>query len=112
MPGTLARLRRALTPGGTLVIAGGEEGGRWFGGNDRQLRALALSRLVRQRLTSFIAKEHYGYLERRTDLIEDGRVVLVIGWTYPLDQLPEAMERLESGQARGKLVVTVGSDHS
>src|SRR6516162_1695132 len=50
----LARLRRALTPAGTLVIAGGE-GGKWTGVG-RQLRALALSLLVRQRLTMYISK--------------------------------------------------------
>jgi NADPH:quinone reductase-like Zn-dependent oxidoreductase len=38
----LARLRRALTPGGTLVIVGGEDGGRWTG-MSRQVRALARS---------------------------------------------------------------------
>jgi NADPH:quinone reductase-like Zn-dependent oxidoreductase len=38
----LARLRRALAADGTLVIAGGESAGRWLGGLDRQLRALAL----------------------------------------------------------------------
>src|SRR5215211_6329309 len=37
---SLSRLRRALTPEGTLVIVGGEGGGRWFGGIDRQLRAM------------------------------------------------------------------------
>ena len=44
---SLSRLRRALTPKGTLVIVGGEEGGNLIGGFDRQLRALALSLLVR-----------------------------------------------------------------
>ena len=39
----LSRLRRALTPAGTAVIVGGEEGGNLTGGMDRQLRALALS---------------------------------------------------------------------
>ena len=48
---SLSRLRRALTPKGTLVIAGGETGGRWLGGTDRQLRALLLSRFVDQKLT-------------------------------------------------------------
>ena len=43
---SLSRLRRALTPKGTLVIAGGETGGRWLGGTDRQIRALVLSRFV------------------------------------------------------------------
>jgi NADPH:quinone reductase-like Zn-dependent oxidoreductase len=47
---TLSQLRRALTPTGTLVIVGGEGGGRWLGGFDRNLRAVALSRLVGQRL--------------------------------------------------------------
>src|ERR671939_712694 len=37
---SLARLRRALASQGTLIIVGGEGGGRWLGGTDRQLRAL------------------------------------------------------------------------
>ena len=44
-------------PTGTLVIVGGEEGGRWFGGIDRQLRASLLSLVVRQRLGFFISAE-------------------------------------------------------
>ena len=31
----LSRLRRALTPTGTAVIVGGEDGGSWTGGIDR-----------------------------------------------------------------------------
>src|ERR687885_1530850 len=46
---SLSRLRRALTPRGTLVIVGGEGGGRLTGGFERQLRAAVLSRLVSQR---------------------------------------------------------------
>src|SRR5215217_1174315 len=42
---SLSRLRRALNARGTLVITGGETGGRWLGGTDRQLRALMLSPL-------------------------------------------------------------------
>ena len=52
---TLSRLRRALTPKGTLVIVGGEDRGRWIG-MDRQLRALALSPFVGQRLTTSAPK--------------------------------------------------------
>src|SRR5206468_12709509 len=57
----LSRLRRALTPAGTLVMVGGEDGGRWTG-MGRQLRALALSPFTRQRLTTFVSRH------RRTDL--------------------------------------------
>jgi NADPH:quinone reductase-like Zn-dependent oxidoreductase len=53
----LSHLRRALTPGGRLVIVGGETGGRWLGGFDRQLRAIALSPLVTQKLGILGAKE-------------------------------------------------------
>src|SRR5215208_752861 len=39
---SLARLRRVLASRGTLVMVGGEEGGRWLGGTDRPLRAMML----------------------------------------------------------------------
>src|SRR5207247_11037507 len=53
---SVSHLRRALAPRGILVIVGGEGGGRWFGGIDRQLRALLLSPFVSQKLGTFIAK--------------------------------------------------------
>jgi NADPH:quinone reductase-like Zn-dependent oxidoreductase len=102
----LARLRRALAPTGTAVIVGGEEGGSWAGGIDRQLRGLVLSRFVRQRLTSFMCKERSCDLERLAELIEAGKVTPSIDRTYPLDQAPDAMRHLEAGQARGKVAIT------
>jgi NADPH:quinone reductase-like Zn-dependent oxidoreductase len=103
---TLSRLRRALTPKGTLVIVGGEDRGRWIG-MDRQLRALALSPFVGQRLTMLGPKEHYTVLERLTELIEDGKVVPAVERTYPLAEMPDAMRDLRAGRARGKLVITI-----
>jgi len=103
---TLSRLRRALAPKGTLVIVGGEDRGRWIG-MDRQLRALALSPFVGQRLTMLGPKEHYTVLERLTELIEDGKVVPAVERTYPLAEMPDAMRDLRAGRARGKLVITV-----
>lgn len=102
----LPRLRRALTPKGTLVIVGGEGGGNWIG-MGRQLRALALSPFVGQRLTILGPKEHYTVLERLTELIENGQLVPVIEQTYPLSEMPDAMRQLVAGRARGKLVITV-----
>jgi NADPH:quinone reductase-like Zn-dependent oxidoreductase len=102
----LSRLRRALTPAGTAVIAGGEEGGSWTGGIGRQLRAVALSPFLRQRLTMVTAKQRATDLDRLTGLIEAGKVTPSIGATYPLDQVPDAMRHLEAGKARGKVAVT------
>jgi NADPH:quinone reductase-like Zn-dependent oxidoreductase len=102
----LSRLRRALTPRGTLVIVGGEGGGNLIG-MGRQLRALALSPFVGQRLTILGPKEHYTVLERLTELIENGQLVPVVEQTYPLSEMPNAMRQLVAGRARGKLVITV-----
>lgn len=104
---TLSRLRRALTPHGTAVLTGGEAGGSLTGGMDRQLRALALSPFVGQHLTMFIAKVRTGDLERLAVLVRDGKVAPSVHRTYPLDQVPEAMRRLEAGESRGKVAITV-----
>jgi len=104
---SLWHLRRALTRRGTLIIVGGEGGGRWIGGMDRQVRALAISPFVRQRLRVFIAIEHYKELEFLTGLIEAGKITPVIDRTYPLSEVPEAIRYLQEGHARGKVVITM-----
>jgi NADPH:quinone reductase-like Zn-dependent oxidoreductase len=40
-------------------------------------------------------------------LIDAGKLVLVVGSTYPLDRTPAAIAHVEAGHARGKVVVTV-----
>ncbi len=104
---SLSRLRSALAPTGTIVVVGGEEGGRWTGGFGRSLRAPLLSLFVRQRLTMLASKERASDQERLTTLIEAGKVTPSIDCTYPLDRVPEAMRHLEAGDVRGKLVITI-----
>jgi NADPH:quinone reductase-like Zn-dependent oxidoreductase len=104
----LSRLRRALTPAGTAVLTGGEDGGSWTG-MDRQFRALALSPFLRQRLTMATPRQSSSDLERLTAYIEAGTVTPSIGATYPLDQVPEAMRHLEAGEARGKVAITIAT---
>jgi NADPH:quinone reductase-like Zn-dependent oxidoreductase len=103
----LADLRRALTPRGRLVIVGGETGGRWLGGSERSIRALLLSPLVRQKLATFIASENAADLAALRELIEDGTVTPSVDRAYPLSAVAAAISRLQNGQARGKIVVTV-----
>ena len=103
----LSRLRRALTPTGTVVIVGGEEGGRWTGGFGRSLRAPLLSPFVRQRLTMLASKERASDLERLAPLIEAGKVTPSVDRTYPLADMPDAMRHLEDGKVRGKVVIRV-----
>jgi NADPH:quinone reductase-like Zn-dependent oxidoreductase len=105
----ISRLRRALTPRGTLVIVGGEGGGRWFGGADRQLRAALLSPFVSHKLRGVLLTENADDLRAVADLIESGAVTPVIDRTYPLAETLDAIRYLAEGRARGKVVITVGS---
>ena len=104
---TLAQLRRALTPKGTLVIVGGEGGGRWLGGFLRNLRAPVLSRFIGQRLRMLTSKPNRDDLQVLRELIEAGKLRPLVGRTYPLGEVPEAMRALEAGKTRGKIVITV-----
>ena len=104
---SVSRLRRSITPKGALVIVGSEGGGRWFGGFGRNLRAQMLSPFVSQRLGLFASKENGEDLVVLKELIEAGKVTPVIGATFPLSKVPEAMRHLEAGHARGKIVITV-----
>jgi NADPH:quinone reductase-like Zn-dependent oxidoreductase len=104
---SLTALRRALTPRGTLIIMGGETSGRWLAGSDRQLRAMALSPFIGQRLGTFIGTQSAEDLAFLTELIESGQVTPVVERTYPLSKVPEAIRHMQDGHARGKIVITV-----
>ncbi len=104
---SIRRLRRALASDGTLVIVGGEDGNRFTGGVGRQVRALALSPFVGQRLTAFISTEHHTFIERLAEFLAAGSVVPVIGQRFALDDVPEAMRQLAAGNASGKTAIIV-----
>jgi NADPH:quinone reductase-like Zn-dependent oxidoreductase len=100
-------LRRLLAERGTLVIVGGESGGRWTGGFGRGLRAAMRSPFVSQRLTTFVASEDAASTQAVVDLIETGRVSPVLDAAYPLQQAADAMRALETGSVRGKVAIEV-----
>ncbi len=101
-------LRRALTPRGTLVIVGGEAGGRWTGGFFRQiLRAPLLSLFTGQKLRPLVSKERVEDLQHLAELIEAGTLTPVVGKMYPLAEAPDAIRYLKGGHARGKVVISV-----
>ena len=104
----LRELRRALTPRGTLVIVGGDGGGRWTGGFFRQmLRAPLLSLVVGQRLRPLVSAEKGSDLRALTEMVDAGSLTPVVGATYALIDAPDAVRHLETGHATGKIVVTV-----
>jgi len=103
----LSQLRRALAPRGTLVIVGGETGGRWLAGMGRQLRAPIISPFTGQKLGSFICSENKKDLLALTELIETGKVTPALDRTYALKDTPAAIRYMQDGYARGKVVVSL-----
>jgi NADPH:quinone reductase-like Zn-dependent oxidoreductase len=103
----LSHLRRALASKGTLVIVGGEGGGRWFGGFDRTLRAPMLSLFVSQKLRGLMSTENSANLRVLGEYIDAGKLTPVIDRTYSLGEVPQALRYVEEGHARGKVVITV-----
>ena len=73
----------------------------------RQLRAVALSPFVPQRLAMFVNKESHEHLDAVRELIETGQVTPIIDRMYPLVEVPDAMRHLEAGQARGKIAISI-----
>jgi NADPH:quinone reductase-like Zn-dependent oxidoreductase len=104
---SLTKLRRALTLRGTLVITGGETGGRWLGGTHRPLRAMAWSPFIGQQLRTFIGRQNVADLLVIAELAEAGTVNPVLDRTYPLGGVAEAIRYLHDGHARGKVVIAV-----
>ncbi|MEV7603567.1 NAD(P)-dependent alcohol dehydrogenase [Kitasatospora sp. NPDC089797] len=103
----LAALRRVLAPRGTLVLVGGEGGGRWFGGLGRQLGALARSPFSRRRFAALVATQPAADLRLLAELVERGALRPVVDSCYPLAEVPAAVRRLRAGRVRGKLAVSV-----
>lgn len=104
---SLSHLRRALEPRGTLVIVGSETGGRWMRGVDRALRAAMLSPFVNHTLRMLVSTERTEDLQLLGELIEAGKLTPIIDRTFSLGEVPEAIQYLVAGHARGKVVITL-----
>jgi NADPH:quinone reductase-like Zn-dependent oxidoreductase len=103
---SLSHIRRGLTLDGTLVLVGAGRGNP-MGPMARPLGSLLTKRFVKQRMVFFLAQTNKEDMLVLKELLEAGKVTPVIDRTYPLNQTPEAIRYLETGQARGKVVITV-----
>jgi NADPH:quinone reductase-like Zn-dependent oxidoreductase len=97
--------RRALSPEGICVKAGGEPSLQ--GAFEDLLLAPILSRMARKKTRGFIAKGNKTDLVVLQELLGSGKIVPVIDRRYPLSETPEALRYLEDGHAQGKVVITV-----
>src|SRR5881409_1670395 len=107
---SLSECRRVLNPDGRYVLigGGGVNEGRWLGpGLTHALNAMFLSKFVSQKMGMMLAELNQKDLTALADLMQSGKVTPVIDKTYTLGELPQAIEYLEQGHARGKVVIKV-----
>jgi NADPH:quinone reductase-like Zn-dependent oxidoreductase len=107
---SLSACRRVLNPKGICVIAGAPKVAAGFF-LTHAITAPAFSRLVSQKFVMFIAKLNKKDLTVLHDLMKAGTVTPVIDKRYSLSEVPEAIRYLEEGHARGKVIITLGSNN-
>ncbi len=108
---SLLECRRALTATGRYVMVGAQSG-RWIDPLRRLFRVQVFSQFVSQGMSMLFARIDQRDLMVLRDWMEAGTVTPVVDRRYPLGQLPDAVRYLETGHARGKVVITVGSDEA
>ena len=109
---SFADCRRALTTGGKYVLIGhdhfGAGGRRWLGSLPRFLGLLARTPFSRQLPSlDFSTPSKQDTMSVLAELIEAGRLTPVVDRTFALSEVPEAIRYLESGRARGRVVIAV-----
>ncbi|MFC1925021.1 NAD(P)-dependent alcohol dehydrogenase, partial [Chloroflexota bacterium] len=94
--------KRALSPNGIYVIAGGSTG------RILQIACLGIliSMITSKKMGFLLHKQNKG-LDFMNDLLETGKVKPVIDKVYPLEEVSEAMRYFGEGLARGKVVITL-----
>jgi NADPH:quinone reductase-like Zn-dependent oxidoreductase len=100
-----------LNPNGICVMAGvggsGASVGQIMGVLIGELNAYLRSKFVSQKFCTFLAQLNHNDLSQLSDLMQSGKMTPVIDRTYKLSDLPAALQYLEQGHARGKVVIKV-----
>ncbi len=103
---SVAGMRRALAPAGTLVLLGGEGGGAWLG-MGRQVWSQIIGIGARQKFRSPIALVNQKDLRVLKEMLETAQLTPVVDRRYPLSEVPTAIRALAAGHSRGKSVITI-----
>lgn len=99
-------LRRVVTRNGAILAVGGPAG-RWLAPATRMLKAAVLSPFVSQRLIPFMSANDRASLALLAELAATGHIRPAIDRQFALSDAPEAIRYVETGRARGKVVIKV-----
>jgi NADPH:quinone reductase-like Zn-dependent oxidoreductase len=109
----LSGFRRVLRPNGICVMigGGGPNDGKWVGPTARPLKAKLMSPFISQKMSMMMARSNKDDLTILANLMQSGKVTPVIDRTYPLSEIREAVRYVETGRARGKVIITVAQEN-
>jgi NADPH:quinone reductase-like Zn-dependent oxidoreductase len=107
---SISEVRRVLNPQGKYVLigGGGVNDNRWVGPFGLVIKLLLLKPFISQEMKMMLAEANKEDMTFLAGLMQSGKVTPVIDKTYPFSEIREAMRYLETGRARGKVVVTLG----
>jgi NADPH:quinone reductase-like Zn-dependent oxidoreductase len=105
----LLSFRRILAPKGNFVLVGGggPNAGKWIGPLASPIWAAMMSPFISQKVGMILAELKKEDLTTLGELVQAGKITPVIDRRYKLSETPEALQYLEKGHARGKVVLTV-----
>ena len=72
-----------------------------------ELNAYVRSRFVSQKFITYIAQFNKKDMTILADLMQSGKMTPVTDKTYKLNETPDALRYLETGHARGKVVISL-----
>ena len=103
----LSGFRRVLKPNGICVMigGGGPNEGKWVGPMARPIKAMVISPFISQKMSMMMAQGNKDDLTILADLMQSGKVKPVIDRTYKLNEVPQAIAYVETGRARGKVII-------
>ncbi|MEA2026138.1 MAG: NAD(P)-dependent alcohol dehydrogenase [Chloroflexota bacterium] len=102
---TPGALRRVLSGKGTLVQCTGD-GNHWIGPVWNMLKAVATNPFVSQSLKFVMTNENTATFDTIRELIEGGKLRVIIDSTFPFEEAGEALKLIEEGSPKGKVVIT------
>jgi NADPH:quinone reductase-like Zn-dependent oxidoreductase len=103
-------VRRVLEPHGRHVVigGGGTDANPWFGAFALPLKGMVVSWFVEQDVGKFFLSHASSEdLAALAGLMQSGAIRTVIDRRYPLADVADAVRYLETGRARGKVIVTM-----
>ncbi|MEM8498749.1 MAG: NAD(P)-dependent alcohol dehydrogenase [Pseudomonadota bacterium] len=104
---SLSEIRSVLTKNGICILlsGGSPEDGNWIGPLITPIKAMLYSPFVSQKFVTMMAHSNTKDFEILAAIMESGQLKSVIDKQYPLTQTADALHYIETGRARGKVII-------